>query len=223
MTSQKQLFISHSHTDVEIIQLFENRLKTTFDGRVNVFVTALGDSIQPGEDWFETIQKTIQKTNIALFVLTPRSIERNWVWLEMGAFWQAHAEGRLWMVPLLVGLTPGEIPQPINRLQAVDLTDVSQLERFWYRLKERVGLPNTKNIKYPLLAKSLSEANKRLVEQNRQQSDVDEIDRLKTNLVRGLHMSVQSGDLSATGLSLFEQLALITLAEIRQIRREAPR
>jgi hypothetical protein len=217
-SNQKQIFISHARSDVSILRLIKERILNAFDNNVEVFETSLGDGPEAGRDWFEVIRKTIQRTDIALLILTPRSIERKWVWLEIGAFWEASREDRLWMVPLLVGLTPEQLPDPINRLQAVNLTDENQAREFWLALRNRVGLPNAKNIHYKKLTEALDETNSNLVKQE-QTPVLTDIERYKTELMRGLQMSIDSGQLPFTALSLFEELGLITGQDRRSLRR----
>jgi hypothetical protein len=214
--SPKQIFISHAHADRPIIDGLKRRLETTFGHDVKIFATVAEDSIQPGQDWFETIRKTIQITDVALFVLTPRSIQRNWVWLEMGSFWEAHAENRLWMVPLLVGLTPEQVLPPINRLQATTLTDPESLKAFWKKLKKHIAVGDTKNIQFKSLSNELSVANAALVKADQQRSETA---RFKTDVVRALRSLVESGKLGLADLSLFEELELITGEERRSIKR----
>lgn len=133
------IFLSHASDDKELAELLAEQIRVMF-GRdtVKVFVSSEPDAIGAGDKWFPTILQQLEEATALVVLLTPNSIDRRWVWFEIGYFWRKveTSEGRLY--PLH---TPSikEIPHPLNELQAKSLKDREQLKTFASNLKDQFG------------------------------------------------------------------------------------
>jgi hypothetical protein len=96
-------------------------LKDEFEARIpntRAFVASRAGQIPTGADWLNDIRENLRTATTFLLLLTPRSIERKWVWYEAGVAWGRNIN------PLPVaagGLTLGQIPMPLGAAQAVSL------------------------------------------------------------------------------------------------------
>jgi hypothetical protein len=69
------------------------------------------------------------------------SIKRNWINFELGAIWIRGVQAtRIPAIPLChSGVSPKDLPPPLNSLNAVKANDISQLEQAFYSLQKAVG------------------------------------------------------------------------------------
>jgi hypothetical protein len=123
-----QIFISHiSEEQVEATRAKEY-LELVFKDRVDVFLASSWSSIPPGEDWFNSILDAIGRADLMLVFASGDSVGRPWLQFETGAGWFAK---KTKVIPVChKGMTPAALPEPIRRLQAVDINASSEAEQF---------------------------------------------------------------------------------------------
>ncbi len=114
-----QVFISHATTDKWIARVICEKIealgvKTFRDDRD---ITG-GDSIP------DAIRSEIKNSNDVLVLLTPQSIARQWVMVEVGAAWGSSKRRRL--VPVVYHVAFSEIPAIIQMTKAYLLNDFDQ-------------------------------------------------------------------------------------------------
>ncbi|MBK7895477.1 MAG: SUMF1/EgtB/PvdO family nonheme iron enzyme [Anaerolineaceae bacterium] len=91
----RQIFISHAHQDAELAQ----RLAT--DLRANGWQTWIApESIQPGEQWVEAINRGLDESGIFLVLLTPDAVSSKWVKRETNIAVTMEHEGEVAFYPL---------------------------------------------------------------------------------------------------------------------------
>jgi hypothetical protein len=116
-----RLYLVHASDD----HLLASFLKTQCEaipGIDSVFVASKAGQIPTGTPWLKEIHRNLKKTDKFLFLLTPRSIERMWIWYEAGVAWRAERRNRPNSIPLAAaGLDRGKIPLPLGSLQALAL------------------------------------------------------------------------------------------------------
>ncbi len=137
-----RVFISHiSEEQVEAARAKEY-LEAVFPKRIQVFIASSWTSIAPGEDWFQKIQEAIQNADIMLVLASGDSVARPWLQFETGAGWFAKQTK---VIPVChKGMTPAALPDPIRRLQAVDInaeTEAQQLSKLAAALRSVTDLP----------------------------------------------------------------------------------
>ena len=102
------IFVSYSRRDQayvgKLIQALEEKnLPVWLDARVNY-----------GEAWLRAIQESLEKSNVFLLVMSPRSLESDWVQDEL-------LYARKLKKPIFPLLLEGEHWFPVARIQSVDV------------------------------------------------------------------------------------------------------
>jgi hypothetical protein len=116
-TAPYRVFISHATADKYLARILceklEQRGVTTFrDDR----------DIDGGDDIPDRIQEEISRSNEFVVVLTPESVTRNWVLLEVGAAWIR----KLRIVAILYHIQVDPIPAIMKSKRAFQLNDLDQ-------------------------------------------------------------------------------------------------
>ena len=129
--SSYQVFISHATADkwlaVTLCEKIESTGATTFrDDR----------DIDGGDDIPEKIRLAIKRSRELVVLLTPESVSREWVKLEVGAAWGKRRGFRITAV--LCHVTTGALPTMIQGKKAISL---NEFEQFLLELKARVEKP----------------------------------------------------------------------------------
>lgn len=124
-----KLFISHATSDGEFANALKNELEKVFADGVSVFCTSSPGAIPPGTDWLATIESKLDGTQAVIAIVTPVSIERPWLWFELGATWSKGRNGDCRIYPLCVAeIDLSSLPPPLDRLQALSLGKAADLK-----------------------------------------------------------------------------------------------
>jgi hypothetical protein len=123
-----QVFVSHATADkwlaVTVCEKIEGTGATSFrDDR----------DIRGGDDIPEEIRRQIKQSNEIVVILTPESVDRQWVTLEVGAAWGWSKKMRILMLMCHVSVDP--IPDMIKNKKAIPL---NAFEHYLIELKNRV-------------------------------------------------------------------------------------
>ena len=78
----------------------------------------------------------------AIFLISHKSVKRNWINFEFGAIWirGVHDAGIPTIPFCHSGITPKDLPPPLNSLNAIQANDKSQLEQAFYSLQNVFGV-----------------------------------------------------------------------------------
>lgn len=114
-----QVFVSHASADKWIATVFCEKIEaagaSTFrDDR----------DIHGGDDIPEEIRSQIKQSRELVVLLTPESVDRPWVLLEVGAAWGWRKNYRI--VPILCHVTVEAIPDIIKGKKAFQLNEFDQ-------------------------------------------------------------------------------------------------
>ncbi|WP_420627908.1 SUMF1/EgtB/PvdO family nonheme iron enzyme [Candidatus Leptofilum sp.] len=91
----RQIFISHAHQDAELAQ------RLAVDLRTNGWQTWIApDSIQPGEQWVEAINRGLEESGVFIVLLTPEAVRSKWVKRETNVALSLEHEGEITFYPL---------------------------------------------------------------------------------------------------------------------------
>jgi hypothetical protein len=144
--AEKLLFLSHIHEERNLALLIQDALDAEFSGFVRVFVSSDGKSISAGSNFLKRIEDELASCIGAIYLISPASVKRNWINFELGAVWIRNVlnvrEGKPEIPTLPVchsGLTPGELPSPLNNLNGVAANEASELEFAFRSLQTAVG------------------------------------------------------------------------------------
>jgi hypothetical protein len=143
------LFVSHATTDEPIARVVRDEVKRIFANGVTVFASSVPGTIPAGSDWLESIRSNLEAATAVAVLITPVSINRPWIWFEVGASWakMRAEEGRIY--PLCVPeVEKSELPEPLNRLQALSLGKASETREFFQALCDQFGFGNLKGFRH---------------------------------------------------------------------------
>ncbi|MCB9954033.1 MAG: toll/interleukin-1 receptor domain-containing protein [Planctomycetaceae bacterium] len=123
-----QVFVSHATADKWIATTFCEKIDATG-------ATSFRDDrdINGGDSIPETIRTEIQVSRELVVLLSPESIERPWVLLEVGAAWGRRKNYRI--VPVLCHVSFDAIPDIIEGKKAFHIND---FDNYLAELKRRV-------------------------------------------------------------------------------------
>ncbi len=111
-----QIFISHATSDKWIARVICEKIErlgaTTFrDDR----------DIDGGDIIPEKIRKAIKQSKEMIVLLTPKSVDRQWVLLEIGAAWAWRKDYRI--VPIRYHIEIDPIPEMVKRKKTIELNE----------------------------------------------------------------------------------------------------
>lgn len=105
-----QVFISHSSEDAEFAQLVANGFRG-----VGLDVWIAPDSIHPGEEFVDAIQRGLAETTHFVIIMSPDAFQSSWVKLEMNTAIRLEREGKLLISP--VHYRPSQPPLLLGNYQ----------------------------------------------------------------------------------------------------------
>lgn len=134
------LFISHATSDAEFANAVKQEIEKVFANGVNVFCTSSPGAIPVGNDWLSNIESKLSVTQAVIAIVTPVSIERPWLWFEIGATWSKGRTGDCHIYPLCAPeVELSALPAPLDRLQALSLGKVTDLKLLFEALISQFG------------------------------------------------------------------------------------
>jgi hypothetical protein len=126
------LYIVHAAADRDLAFLLRAHVKDLVPG-IQVFLASKAGEIPTGEDWLRHIHDNLKAATSFLLLLTPRSIERHWVWYEAGVAWNRWVADGCRQLPVAAGgLDRTTVYYPLRGVQILDLEqpeDAAQLFR----------------------------------------------------------------------------------------------
>ena len=145
-TPETKIFISHIADEQAEIAGAKDFLEKTFGQSIKIFAASSWDSVQPGDDWFNRIEEAISSSDVMLVFLSTESVNRPWILFETGAAWFSKKK----VIPVCYkGMIPNALPEPIRRLQAVDInanSPAESLSRLAQAIQTSCNLPSPKPI-----------------------------------------------------------------------------
>ncbi|WP_169507168.1 toll/interleukin-1 receptor domain-containing protein [Pleomorphomonas koreensis] len=140
------IFLSHIHEERELAVLIKNAVQEEFGGFIDVFVSSDGTTIPAGANFLSRIEDGLATCAAAIYLISPKSVKRNWINFELGAVWirnvlnQPSAGTKIPTIPFChSGSTPSELPAPLNNLNGIIATESSQLEFAFRSLQSALG------------------------------------------------------------------------------------
>ncbi|MGN6200863.1 MAG: toll/interleukin-1 receptor domain-containing protein [Solirubrobacterales bacterium] len=129
------VFISHAATDAPIAEILRDEIDRIFAGGVEIFASSVPGVIEPGADWLASIRRSLTAATAVIVVVSPTSVNRPWVWFEVGASWSRMEEGDGKIIPVCVPeIDKGELPEPLGRLQAMSLGSAAETKEIFKTL-----------------------------------------------------------------------------------------
>lgn len=142
------IFVSHAATDKPIAEILKAEINRVFANGVYVFASSVPGVMKPGSDWLNSVKENLDKAKAVVVLITPVSINRPWIWFEVGASWFKMTEGKGKIYPLCAPeIEFSELPEPLSRLQALSLGKAEHIKLFFQTLCDQFGFGNMKGFK----------------------------------------------------------------------------
>lgn len=111
--SNKRIFFSYAAADSPTAHKLQSILSK--HSNLDVFTT---ETLSAGENWVSKLKSALSSCDIFLVLLSPSSINSNWVLYEVGAAWGLGKP----IIPIIIDseMSSNIIPAPLNQLQLVD-------------------------------------------------------------------------------------------------------
>jgi hypothetical protein len=143
------VFVSHAVTDEPIARVIHDEIRRIFVDGVQVFASSVPGAIQPGSEWLKEIRSNLTAATAVVVIVTPTSINRPWVWFEVGASWSRMEEGEGRILPICVPeIDKGALPEPLGRLQALSLGNAAETKELFQSLCDQFGFGKVKGFRY---------------------------------------------------------------------------
>jgi len=137
------LFISHATSDGEFANAVKQEVEKVFANGISVFCTSSPGAISVGVDWLSDIEQKLGIAQAVIAIITPVSIERPWLWFEIGATWSKGRSGDCKIYPLCAPeLELSYLPSPLDRLQALSMGKSADLKLLFDALITQFGFGN---------------------------------------------------------------------------------
>jgi len=126
------VFVSHAAVDQWVAERIASEIR---DLGAQTFVDCI--DIERGNDIEESIIAAARNCEELVVLITPKALERKYIWMEIGGFWLAEKR----IIGVLYGVTSKKlaadenIPVVLKRLHLVDLNDVAS---YFKELKKRI-------------------------------------------------------------------------------------
>lgn len=131
LPSRYKIFMSHAATDHELVALLKRYLEQNwFKNLVKVFAASVPGDIPSGERWLDQIRASLAEASTCIFLLTPTSITRRWLWFEMGAAWERYESHQTIILPLWYKIPEAELPSPISNVQGHALSNIERMQHW---------------------------------------------------------------------------------------------
>jgi hypothetical protein len=150
------VFISHATSDAEFAYAVQQEIEKVFAMGVSVFCTSSPGAIPVGTDWLGNVEQKLGSAQAVIAIITPVSIERPWLWFEIGATWSKGRSGNCIIYPLCAPeIDLSALPSPLDRLQALSIGKASDLKLLFEALIKQFGFGSIATFKASNIAKRI--------------------------------------------------------------------
>ncbi|HTA33491.1 MAG TPA: toll/interleukin-1 receptor domain-containing protein [Solirubrobacteraceae bacterium] len=150
------VFLSHAATDEPIVRVIRDEIMRIFAKGVDVFASSVPGTVAPGADWLDNINGQLRKATAVIVLITPVSLNRPWIWFEVGASWAKMEEGQGRIIPVCVPeIDKGALPEPLSRLQAMSLGKATETKEVFQSLIDLFGFGDLKGFRHAAITAKL--------------------------------------------------------------------
>jgi TIR domain len=149
------VFLSHAATDEPIARVIHDEISRIFANGVKVYASSVPGVVRPGEDWLGSINDNLSAARAVIVVITPVSINRPWIWFEVGASWSRMEQGEGRILPVCYQVDKGDLPEPLGRLQAMSLGKAAETKSVFTALIDHFGFGKLAPFRYANLKAKL--------------------------------------------------------------------
>jgi hypothetical protein len=150
------VFLSHAVTDEPIAKVIHDEIRRIFADGVHVFASSVPGVVKPGMDWLKEIRGNLDVATAVIVIVSPVSLNRPWVWFEVGASWSRMEEGEGVILPVCVPeIDKGSLPEPLGRLQAMSLGKAAETKAVFQALIEQFDFGRIKGFRHATIKAKL--------------------------------------------------------------------
>jgi hypothetical protein len=143
------VFLSHAATDEPIAKIIHDEIVRIFANGVEIFTSSVPGVVEPGADWLNAVRTNLDRAHAVIVLITPVSINRPWIWFEVGASWSRMEQGAGRILPVCVPeVDKAELPEPLSRLQALSLASAAETRLLFKTLCDHFGFGSLKGFKH---------------------------------------------------------------------------
>lgn len=131
---EKNIFISHSSYDKEIVRLLADLIKKVSLNQIHIWFsndTDAGGGFLIGEDWFDSIITNLKKSHVVISFITQNSNNQPWILYESGF---AEALNNCVLVPVKFNINVGDVSVPLQHKQIYNLSGLEDVNTFLSKL-----------------------------------------------------------------------------------------
>lgn len=130
------VFISYSSRDAEVVQRLQRLLLSRTNNTIRFFISGDRLSVAPGKLWIEQILEALSTSSLAFILLTPNSMESQWIPFEAGLCYNRGIQ----TVPVgMLGVDATALNPPFGLLQGFNLDSAAGLERMVIEINSVFG------------------------------------------------------------------------------------
>jgi len=117
-----KVFLSHHSGDKKFVRELASALRAQ---KIDVFLDE--ENIAPGQNWQSQIRRAVQDSDVVVAVLTPKSLQSNVSFIELGMAWGL-GKRIIPLVPRGQVVDIGSLPPTLQGLQLLDVQSKSATE-----------------------------------------------------------------------------------------------
>jgi hypothetical protein len=141
--NRRTIFMSHAEEDAVTAKMIKTQVDNVFEKGLTVFVSSIPGVIPPGSDWLDTILANLMASDAFLVLVTRNSVEKPFVWFEIGFSWLRRQREECEMyIACVPPIDVGNLPEPLRRLQATSLSDKGGTQALFEGLIRQFGIGN---------------------------------------------------------------------------------
>ena len=152
------MFLSHAAADAPLVRVIRDEIDRTFARGIDVFASSVPGQVAPGGDWLNNINTRLAQSKAVIVLSTPASLERPWIWFEVGASWSRmeRAKGKVRILPVCVPeVDTASLPEPLCRLQAMSLGNPVETRLLFQELIDLFGFGTLEHFRYATIKENL--------------------------------------------------------------------
>lgn len=139
--NKSKIFFSHAHEDADNAKIIQEWIDEILLGAIDFFISTDKISIPIGSNWFDKLTSALNDSIIFFTLITPISINKNWIFFESGA---GFIRG-LPVIPICIGgLNIKDLKPPLSFLQSIQLPDEKNERQLLELVAKSAGLRTPK-------------------------------------------------------------------------------
>jgi TIR domain len=156
MTTRKGIFISHIHEEAKLGAVVKDWVSDAFRGSgINAFLSSDKSDLPAGRKWLEVIEKQIDDSGVMISLISPLSLTRPWVNIELGAAWIRHVP----VIPLCHSRqTIESLPRPFDDFSALTLDHANAAKDLLGGIADALQIAHSQKYRFADFLKEMRDA-----------------------------------------------------------------